>query len=243
MIYVCSDIHGNYERYEAAKALLRDNGEDVLYIVGDMIDRGPDGLKILLDVMHQDYIVAMLGNHEWMMYQALVMGDEDEFACWTFPNNGGSVTAQAFGKLDNADQNRILRFLSNLPVAVQIDHNGKKVYLVHGCAVRECMDQDILKHTDTDPLVVDAMVWNSPMTAPSLIPDYCEYGTSDLYIHGHKFVQRQQKNYIPICYKDEECEILFIDGGCAIRNPEQYGMETALNVYCIDTDEFTYITV
>lgn len=47
MIYVCSDIHGNYEKYRALieKISLRD--EDTLYVLGDVIDRGPEGVRIL----------------------------------------------------------------------------------------------------------------------------------------------------------------------------------------------------
>ncbi len=242
MIYVCSDIHGNYKRYERVKNLLRPNGEDVLFIVGDMIDRGPDGIKILLDVMHQDYIACMLGNHEWMMYRALALKEEEAFDIWTFFNNGGSVTYEAFQKIDEKDQERILQFLGRLPVAMQLHVDGRKVYLAHGCALKDCMDQDVMRLSEAPYEWVDEIVWESPMTNPNIIMDYCEYGNSDLYIHGHKFVQRQQKGYQAVTYKDEDCEILFIDGGCAIRNPEQYGFETALIVYCIETDELTYIT-
>lgn len=242
MIYVCSDIHGNYDRYEKAKSLLKPNGEDVLFILGDMIDRGPDGIKILMDVMNQDYIVAMAGNHEWMMYQSLVLRKKEEYDNWVYFGNGGDITMEAFARLSKEDQMKLLRFISHLPIAMQLEVNNKKIYLTHGCARRECMDETLMDLSECDYSDAFQIVWDSPMTDYSLIPEYREYGNSDLYIHGHKFVQRQQKNYQAIAYKEENFEILFIDGGCAIREPERYGFETALIVYCIDTDEAIYIT-
>lgn len=49
-ICVVSDIHGCYDEYLAlvGKASF---GGDILYLLGDIIDRGPKGLKILLDTM------------------------------------------------------------------------------------------------------------------------------------------------------------------------------------------------
>ena len=39
--------------------------DDTLYILGDVIDRGPDGVKILQDMMARPNVVPILGNHEF----------------------------------------------------------------------------------------------------------------------------------------------------------------------------------
>ena len=49
MIYVCSDIHGHYSCYAALLECIGLRPDDTLYILGDVIDRGPDGVKILQD--------------------------------------------------------------------------------------------------------------------------------------------------------------------------------------------------
>lgn len=49
MIYVCSDIHGLFNRYNTLVNKLTKN--DTLYILGDVIDRGPDGIKIIKDII------------------------------------------------------------------------------------------------------------------------------------------------------------------------------------------------
>lgn len=58
MIFVCSDIHGNYEVYKKAVDKLSVN--DTLYILGDVIDRGPDGITIIQDMTLRDNVLIKL---------------------------------------------------------------------------------------------------------------------------------------------------------------------------------------
>ena len=44
MIYVMSDIHGCLNRYRNVLRQIRLRKDDHLYILGDVIDRGPEGL-------------------------------------------------------------------------------------------------------------------------------------------------------------------------------------------------------
>ena len=53
MKYVMSDIHGRYDKYADMLELIHFSEEDELYILGDVIDRGPDGIKILMDIMER----------------------------------------------------------------------------------------------------------------------------------------------------------------------------------------------
>lgn len=47
MQYTVSDIHGCYDKYIELLRCLDLKQSDTLYILGDMIDCGPDGLKDL----------------------------------------------------------------------------------------------------------------------------------------------------------------------------------------------------
>lgn len=49
--YVMSDIHGNYRAYKAMLEKINFNREDMLYILGDILDRGPNPIRIILDLM------------------------------------------------------------------------------------------------------------------------------------------------------------------------------------------------
>ena len=53
--------------------------EDTLYVLGDVIDRNPDGIKILRQIMAMPNAKMLLGNHELMMMNALYYpSPEDE---------------------------------------------------------------------------------------------------------------------------------------------------------------------
>ena len=41
MLYVMSDIHGEYERYLAMLEQIAFSQDDTLFVLGDVVDRGP----------------------------------------------------------------------------------------------------------------------------------------------------------------------------------------------------------
>ena len=65
--YVLSDIHGEKDRFEAMLETIGFSQEDTLYILGDVVDRGPDGISILRRIMNMPNVYMLLGNHEDMM--------------------------------------------------------------------------------------------------------------------------------------------------------------------------------
>ena len=80
MVYVLSDIHGNLNRYNSIIEQINLQETDILYILGDVIDRYPDGIKILREIIKKDNVKMLLGNHEYMMLEALdPLGSVDEW--------------------------------------------------------------------------------------------------------------------------------------------------------------------
>ena len=47
MIYVMSDIHGEKEKFDTVMKKINLTEDDKLYILGDVIDRGNDGIQNL----------------------------------------------------------------------------------------------------------------------------------------------------------------------------------------------------
>ena len=45
MIYVMSDLHGCYDKYISMINKIGLCSEDTLYVLGDVVDRGPNGIK------------------------------------------------------------------------------------------------------------------------------------------------------------------------------------------------------
>ena len=64
-IYAVSDIHGQYQQWQQLKEYLKE--EDICYIIGDVIDRGKDGWKILKEVFNDKRFIFLKGNHEEML--------------------------------------------------------------------------------------------------------------------------------------------------------------------------------
>ena len=115
---------------------------DTLYILGDVIDRHPDGIKILRWIMAQKNVKMLLGNHEYMMLRALGHpydeGDdlyEDDMLLWY--RNGGKVTHSAIKHQRIAIREEIFAYLKSLPLNYDLTVNGVHYILAHGAPVDE----------------------------------------------------------------------------------------------------------
>lgn len=138
MIYVISDIHGNKQAWESIKKQINLNEDDTLYILGDVIDRGRDGINILLEIMNNRNMFMIPGNHEYMMMRALGVkykygssnfDAEDEMRLWF--RNGGKVTYNNYKALDEAEQDKVMEYLRILPLNRCATVNGIEYMLVH----------------------------------------------------------------------------------------------------------------
>ncbi|MDD6729000.1 MAG: fructose-bisphosphatase class III [Eubacteriales bacterium] len=126
MTYVCSDIHGYYGEYMDALGLL--GKDDTLYIIGDVLDRGPDGIEILLDIMNRKNVVLLKGNHEYMLTDTLselagTSSNEAESiieSSLSFEPYGQGETLRAFAELDADMQYNIIDFINRLPYYAEL---------------------------------------------------------------------------------------------------------------------------
>lgn len=143
MIYVLSDIHGNAKNFDAILQQICLQPEDTLYILGDVIDRHPDGIRILRKIMSMPNAKMLLGNHEYMMLEALkVPKNEISDSPWerNWPSkkirlwysNGGKVTHDYLKHIRKSIRAEIVAYLEALPVNIDIEVNGIKYKLVHG---------------------------------------------------------------------------------------------------------------
>ena len=130
-IYVVSDIHGEAELFYDMLEQIRFTDEDYLYILGDVIDRGPDGIALLQDIMNRPNMTLLLGNHEYMMLQYFSPAATDtEIQRWN--KNGNTPTRDAYLKSGQATQKRITKYLQSLPTHIEVSVNNRAYYLVHG---------------------------------------------------------------------------------------------------------------
>ena len=140
MIYVTSDIHGNIERYRSLMSKIYLKPDDTLYILGDVIDRHPGGIELLLEIMDAKNTKMLLGNHEYMMRNALrppanASGYDHVENVKIWHHNGGEVTHDAFINAPLDTKDRIIQYLENLPINIDLEVNGHKFKLVHATSV------------------------------------------------------------------------------------------------------------
>lgn len=74
-IIAIGDIHGCHEEFALLLDRLRPTPEDRLILLGDLINRGPDSLKVL-DLARKHAFVSLLGNHELRLLEHRRSGDQ-----------------------------------------------------------------------------------------------------------------------------------------------------------------------
>lgn len=129
--YVLSDIHGEGERFHRMLEKIRFSREDKLYILGDVIDRGPGGIALLREIMASSNMELLLGNHEYMMTRYFAPeAAEVEIRRWN--RNGNSPTLAAFLRLTPREREEILSYLQTRKPHILLELPGECFYLVHG---------------------------------------------------------------------------------------------------------------
>lgn len=147
MTYVLSDIHGNLRRFESIMKQINLQSDDTLYVLGDVVDRYPDGIKILRRITKMPNARMLMGNHEYMMLQAIGhcrnAADERVNTNWKqrrhWYQNGGRVTHEQLKHIRLDARAEIFRFIRQLPVNMEVTVNGIKYKLVHASPVENYM--------------------------------------------------------------------------------------------------------
>ena len=140
MIYVMSDLHGCFELYVKMLKKIFFGEKDTLYILGDMVDRGKDGMKILLDIAVRKNVVCLRGNHdqqaEILLSNLYRLEEEnaskeliDVYKMWLA--DGGDKTLMEYFTLSAEEQQTVLSVLKNSLLSKEICVNGKDYLLSH----------------------------------------------------------------------------------------------------------------
>jgi serine/threonine protein phosphatase 1 len=212
------DIHGCEL---TLRKLLFDNlqisKEDEIFLLGDLIDRGPRIREVIDDILQwREYgykINIIKGNHEWLLLKSLK--DKSAFDMWML--NKGMTTLQAFSVNDAAHlPAEYLKFFKKIPAYIELDD----FILVHGGLNFE--KKNPLKHKK-------AMVWTRNEKVRK--KDIEKIGGKRLIV-GHTPVPLKQ------ILKTKGTNKIMTDGGCVYK-----GIHKGLGflvAYDMDRDEFFY---
>ena len=242
MIYAAADIHGRYDKYEKLLKELQLKPKDTLYILGDVIDRGEDGFKILLDISSRFNIKMLLGNHEAMAIDALPcilkglresgkqgnflksLPDEDLQKVMLWFYNKGETSLRDFFQLTNEQKQSVWEYMLNLPLYAEITAKFRKFVLVHGGLENFSEKRPLSDYSQEE------IVWCRPMKNTVYYPNkYVVFGHTPTQLLCEKYHWMGTPGKIVRYGKliDIDCGCIFPDG--------------QLCCLCLDTMEEIYI--
>ena len=216
MTYVMSDIHGMYGKYIKMLDLIVLSDRDTLYILGDVIDRGSEPVRVLQDMMRRRNVKPLLGNHELMALNALsAVGDRiddsgfvtdnalqfsREYMLWQM--NGCRTTMEGLGRLNSKERREIVRYIRGFSLHETVTVGKNTFILVHAGFENFSKDRPI------DDYTPDELVWCRHVPDERYFDDESTY-----FVTGHTPVQKLTgKPYI--LHKNGN---IFIDCGACLN--------------------------
>ena len=194
MIYVTSDLHGYpLEKFKALLKKASFSSEDFLFVLGDVIDRGDEGIELLRWMMLEPNIQLILGNHEAMMLSCSFLLDElsaealDDFdvnklrLVQNWQVNGSSPTLEGLKKLSPELRECVFEYIREAPLYDSVSAGGRDFLLVHGGLGEYSPDKKIRDYTDRQ------LLWARPTLTDRYSSDFttvlghtptCFYGQS-----------------------------------------------------------------
>ncbi len=137
---IIGDIHGHYDGLMVLLEAIALGTDDMVYFLGDLIDRGPKSSQVVEFVGSSPY-QCIRGNHEQMMMQALADKDGKQGAWQAWLYSGGYETVESYRdtKIMPHDD---LEWMRSLPLYIDLGD----VWLVHAGVHPELPIQEQTHH-------------------------------------------------------------------------------------------------
>lgn len=213
-VYVISDIHGEYDLFMKMLEKISFSKDDLLIILGDVVDRGKDSIKILEYIMNKSNIEFILGNHEKMFLDFVLANNKDEeyYAYHLWMNNGGYPTLMDYDNLSNARKIDIIEYIKDASLYIIV---GNYILVHAGVNVDEIKPglsvDDIMANQS-----IDDLVWSrEEFYKNKILDDY-------IVVFGHTptpFLRDQKSNYdFSIWHDEHHKDKIGIDSGATFKH-------------------------
>ena len=195
MIYVTSDLHGySFEKFQNLLKKADFSDKDFLYVLGDVIDRGKDGIKILKWLMLQRNAELILGNHEKMLLDCDFIFDEitdasidkltgtklNIYSNWVI--NGGDTTVSALSAVRNSEIKYILEYLREAPLFEVLTVNDRDFILCHSGLGNFKKTKKLSQYDDRE------LLWHRPHINEKYFSDiFTVFGHTPTLIYGEQY--------------------------------------------------------
>ena len=195
--YCFTDLHGRYDIFKQIMNFVKP--EDKLICLGDSVDRGPHGMKILKEALNNPQIKYLKGNHEDMMARVideLLEGHVGRYASNWLYGNGGDATWETIQYYSDDTLKGWARILHRLPLKYEFMNAQGQLIICEHAGYSPC---DI-PHRSHDPLWDRAhfydewgecCYWSEDNNGAEV-----EYSPENVFlIHGHTPVQYLDFHY------------------------------------------------
>ena len=145
MTFVIGDIHGCFDKYEEMLSKMNPTDKDAVFVLGDVIGIGDEGIRVLQDMMYRTNIFPVLGEQEYMakkVFPAISefsslneakeeLTGEDAEALTKWLGMKAEKTIEDFLSLDEEGKESIIDYLSEFQPWEEIKAKGKSFVLCH----------------------------------------------------------------------------------------------------------------
>ena len=224
--YVFSDVHGHPAPLKRLLERISPSSDDTFFMLGDMIDRGPDPRGVIRTVRSLPNVTVLMGNHERMMLDCILSDDASTdtqtYMNWlTWQINGGEVTARGLDHMDSAESDEMVDWIAHLPLYTRTHVAGRDWLLVHagirpgaamprGLWTEAELDYVLAQQAPEDLLWIREEFWGQPTGYLD------EKGHGPVVIAGHTptpVVERIADRYTDNSVYDGRARIMYL-GAC-----------------------------
>ena len=230
MIYVMGDIHGCKDKYDDMLEQLKPQELDAVFVLGDVIDEGDDGIAILNDMMYRANIYPVLGEREYYAKKFLPLiaekgdaekalaslegEDREQLAKWLSMKSGKTIAD--FLALSEEGREDLLDYLEEFAAFEEIECKGKKFVLTHA-GIDNHEDRDLYEHEEEDFIFAETDYGKAYFKDAFLVTGHTPTVAIDKKLFGKPYAKNKH---------------LAIDGGC--------GLGGKLIAICLDTLKVYY---
>lgn len=228
MTYAVANLNGCYDKFKKLLREIRFSDDDVMYVVGDIVDYGEEPIELLCDLSMRYNVIPIVGDNDLRALKLLreldrilsgVSPDPEVIAKMTeWIQDGGAKTMEGFKTLDEDMKEGVLEYLEDMSLYEEVEAGGKNYLLVHAGIA------DYNPDTPLDDYMPEDFIYESIDPGRQLIDGVT-------LVVGHKptyEIEGAQKGKI---YHGEGS--LFIDCGAAYDEP--------LGCVCLDNGKEYYI--